>query len=228
PATFTYAAHHAFFAGFTPTPVGSAPVPQDRYRPFAVAFPGSETIGARTLVLDAPDLITGLAARGYHTICIGGVGFFNLRSPLGRVLPSLFAEAHWSPELGVTDPRSTEHQVALAVERLRTIDRDRRVFLFVNVSAIHQPSTCYLPGATAESLESHAAALEYVDRALPPLFDALTARAPLFAILCSDHGTAYGEGGYHGHRVAHPVVWTVPYAEVVLPLRATERSGGVA
>ena len=35
--------------------------------------------------------------------------------------------------------------------------------------------------------------------------------------MCSDHGTAYGEEGYYGHRVAHPVVWTVPYAEFVLP-----------
>jgi hypothetical protein len=219
PASFTYAAHHAFFAGFTPTPV-DASAARDRVRPFAVAFPGSETTGPRTLVLDAPDLVTGLAARGYHTLCIGGVGFFNLRSPLGRVLPGLFSEAHWSDALGVTEPRSTEHQVALAVERIRALDPTRRLFLFLNVSAIHQPNAHYLPGATTDSVESHGAALEYVDRALAPLFDALTARAPLFAILCSDHGTAYGEGGYRGHRVAHPVVWTVPYAEVLLPMRA--------
>ncbi len=41
--------------------------------------------------------------------------------------------------------------------------------------------------------------------------------APLLCILCSDHGTAYGEDGYHGHRLGHPVVWTVPYAEFLLP-----------
>ena len=39
--------------------------------------------------------------------------------------------------------------------------------------------------------------------------------APLFAILTSDHGTLYGEDGYIGHRVAHPLVTTVPYAEVI-------------
>ena len=44
-----------------------------------------------------------------------------------------------------------------------------------------------------------------------------SARAPVLAIVCSDHGTAYGEDGYRGHRLAHPVVWTVPYAEFVLP-----------
>jgi hypothetical protein len=35
-------------------------------------------------------------------------------------------------------------------------------------------------------------------------------------VICSDHGTAYGEDGFAGHRLAHPVVWTVPYAEFLL------------
>jgi hypothetical protein len=34
--------------------------------------------------------------------------------------------------------------------------------------------------------------------------------------VCSDHGTAYGEDGYRGHRLGHPVVWDVPYAEFLL------------
>ena len=29
--------------------------------------------------------------------------------------------------------------------------------------------------------------------------------------------TAYGEDGYTGHRLGHSVVWTVPYAEFLLP-----------
>jgi len=62
--------------------------------------------------------------------------------------------------------------------------------------------------------------LAYVDQHLPMLIDALRRRAPLTCILCSDHGTAYGEDGYWGHRVSHPVVWTVPYAEFALPRTA--------
>ncbi|OAI48407.1 metalloenzyme domain-containing protein [Planctomycetaceae bacterium SCGC AG-212-F19] len=212
PGSFTYAAHQAFFAGFLPTPV----TPGKHPRLFALRFHGSETTTDRTCVFDAPDIVTGLAQRGYHTICVGGVGFFNKESPLGQVLPGLFAESHWSPELGVTHPRSTENQVALACARLTEVPANRRVFLFLNVSAIHQPNCMFLPGATADSLASHAAALAYVDRHLPPLWHALRQRAPLLVIICSDHGTAYGEDGYHGHRLAHPVVWTVPYAEFVL------------
>jgi hypothetical protein len=212
PGSFTYAAHHAFFAGFLPTPARPGRHP----RLFALRFDGSETTGPRTCVLDAPDIVTGLAGRGYHTLCVGGVGFFNRQNPLGNVLPGLFAESHWRPEFGVTDIASTANQVAFACARLAELPRDRRVFLFLNVSAIHQPNCCYLSGATADSVATHAAALTYVDGQLPPLSAALRRRGPALCVICSDHGTAYGEDGFQGHRLAHPVVWTVPYAEFVL------------
>ncbi len=213
PGSFTFAAHQAFFTGFLPTPIG----PGSHPRLFALRFPGSLTTTEQTCVFDAPDVVTGLAGRGYHTVCIGGVGFFNKRSPLGGVLPGLFAESHWSPELGVTEPRSTENQVALAETILGDLPGERRVFLFVNVSAVHQPNCFYLEDVERDTVASHAAALAYVDRQLPPLFGALRRRGPSLVILCSDHGTAYGEDGYEGHRLGHPVVWTVPYAEFVLP-----------
>jgi len=209
PGSFTYATHQAIFGGFFPTPVS----PGKHSRPFALQFPGSETISSQTCVLDAPDLVTGLAAVGYHTVCIGGVGFFNKRTALGRVLPGLFGESFWSPELGVTEPRSTENQVALAVELLKRHPTDQRIFLFVNISAIHQPNYFYLDGETHDSIASHAAALTYVDKHLGQLFQAIRRRGPSFGFVCSDHGTAYGEDGFVGHRLGHSVVWTVPYAE---------------
>jgi hypothetical protein len=213
PGNFTYAAHQAFFAGFLPTPT----TPGKHPRPFAVRFPGSETTVPETCVFDAPNIVHGLQERGYHTACIGGVGFFNKRSPLGLVLPSLFAESHWQEDFGVTNPHSTENQVMRAREIIEELPSQKRLFLFLNVSAIHQPNYFYLAGATTDSLESHAASLAYVDRHLTTLIALMTRRAPLFGIICSDHGTAYGEDGYWGHRLSHPVVWTVPYAEFVLP-----------
>lgn len=213
PGNFTYAAHTAFFAGFPPTPISPGAHP----RLFAARFEGSETIAPQTCVFDAPDIVTGLAQRGYHTVCIGGVGFFNKQNPLGCALPNLFAESHWSPRLGVTDPNSTENQARLAVEILGRLPKTKRVFLFINVSALHQPNRIFLPGTERDSVETQAAALAYVDRHLPTVFNAMRRRAPVLAIICSDHGTAYGEDGYFGHRVSHPVVWTVPYAEFVLP-----------
>ena len=146
---------------------------------------------ARTCVLDGATIVEGLAARGYHTLCVGGVGFFNLQNPLGNVLPGLFAESHW-------DRRDRRHRSALVREpgrRRRALARgapvrSRRAFPFVNVSALHQPNRFYLAGAAAgDTRASHAAALGYVDRHVPRLFAALSRRGPVFAIVCSDHGT---------------------------------------
>jgi hypothetical protein len=39
------------------------------------------------------------------------VGFFNLQSPLGGVLSGLFAERHWEPSFGVTNPACVEAQL---------------------------------------------------------------------------------------------------------------------
>ncbi len=208
PGSFTYASHQAFFAGFLPTPTTPGPHP----RLFAAAFEGSETTTARTCVFDAPTIVEGLADRGYRTICIGGTGFFNGRTPLGRVLPRLFHDSHWAPALGVTEPRSTENQFRLAAGLLGELDPETRAFLFINVSALHQPNYFYLEGAREDDPRSQEAALVYVDSQLPVLRDALAARGRSFVIVCSDHGTAYGEDGHVGHRLAHPVVWDVPYA----------------
>jgi hypothetical protein len=213
PASFTYAAHHAFFGGFLPTPEE----PGEHPRLWATRFAGSRTTNAATLVFDTPDIVSGFAGLGYRTICIGGTGFFNKQSALGNVLPNLFEESHWSPRLSVTNPHSTENQISLAQERLALLAPDRRVFLFINVSALHAPNAMYLPGTRRDTPESQLAALEYVDSCLPPLFETMQKRAPIFVVICSDHGTAYGEDGYSGHRIGHSVVWTVPYAQFILP-----------
>lgn len=212
--SFTYASHAAMFAGFLPTPAAPGPHP----RLFAASFPGSETTGEGTWVFDAADVPGGLSEAGYHTACIGGVGFFNKQTPLGSALPALFAESHWAPEFGVTDPASLEHQVACATEVVRRLPDGRRLFLFLNVSALHQPNWFFLDGATrahGDTRESHAAALEYADAHLGRLFAVM--RRPCLVIICSDHGTAYGEDGHTGHRIGHEAVWTVPYGEFVLP-----------
>ncbi|MFI6516120.1 STM4013/SEN3800 family hydrolase [Spirillospora sp. NPDC050679] len=210
PGSFTYAAHAAMLAGFLPTPAEPGPHP----RLFAAAFPGSETTAEGTWRFDAADLPTGLARAGYHTVCVGGVGFFNKRTALGSALPSLFAESHWEPEFGVTDPACLENQIARIEQVVGRQPADRRLFLLLNVAALHQPNHFYLDGATGDSPASHAAALRYVDRHLGRLFALL--RRPTFVIVCSDHGTAYGEDGHVGHRIGHETVWTVPYGEFVL------------
>jgi hypothetical protein len=213
PGSFTYAAHHAFFAGFLPTPPGPGPHP----RPYAARFPGSESTVEGTWVFDAPDVVTALAGAGYHTVCLGGVGFFNRRTPLASVLPDLFLESYWEPAFGVTEPGCVDAQLARLERVVASRPAGQPLFVFLNIAALHQPNRHYVPGAPADTIETHAAALEYVDSRIPRLFAAMTSRRrPCAAIICSDHGTAYGEDGHTGHRIAHEVVWTVPYAELVL------------
>lgn len=213
PATFTYAAHQAFFAGFLPTPV----TPGIHERSIALRFPGSRTSGRRTLVLDGACLVAAYRAAGYRTICIGGTGFFNPATPLGAELPGRFDEAHWSREMGVASPRASALQFRLAAERLAALDADQRAFLFINAPATHAPTRIFVKGARVESCATQLAALADLDRHLPVLVEALRARGGAVGILCSDHGTCFGEDGHVGHRVAHPAVWTVPYAEIEVP-----------
>jgi hypothetical protein len=212
PGSFTYAAHTAFFAGFLPTPARPGKHP----RLFAARFGGSETTASTTCVFDQADIVAGLRDRGYHTICLGGVGFFNQQTPLGTVLPSLFDHAEWTPGFGVTDPDSTRNQFRRAAELIAPIPLDQRIFVFINVSAIHQPNRHYLPDRLHDDLSTHQAALSYVDSCLPILVNALSQGRRFFCILCSDHGTAYGEDGFTGHRCGIPAVMDVPYAHFSL------------
>jgi hypothetical protein len=213
PGTFTLAAHQAFFHGFLPTPPDGGPHP----RLFAVEFEGSLSIGPHTYTFaGVENIIAGFRQLGYRTFCIGGVGFFNKRNPLGRVLPGYFAESVWHPSLGVTARDSTAAQVRAALGWLDTVAADERLLLFLNVSATHPPHAHYLPGAKADSPASQAAALAYVDAQLPPLLAALRRRGECFGLFMADHGEAYGEDGRWGHRIAHPTVTTVPYAHFFL------------
>ncbi|HEY1052948.1 MAG TPA: STM4013/SEN3800 family hydrolase [Prosthecobacter sp.] len=223
PGSFTFPSHQAFFAGFLPTP---ARADASRERLFAARFAGSETTGTGTKVFDEESVIAGLRAAGFHTLCIGGVGFFNKQTALSRVLTDMFDESHWCVEFGVTCQDSPRHQFEFAAQRLGGLPHDQKICCFINVSALHQPNYFYARESGPDDLASHAAALRAVDAELPRLMEAFQRRGrPLFHITCSDHGTAYGEEGFTGHRVSVPAVWEVPYAHGVVDLGRWEGAG---
>ncbi|WFR64827.1 STM4013/SEN3800 family hydrolase [Paenibacillus amylolyticus] len=214
PGSFTYAAHHAFFGGFMPTPANTDKA--SHIRLFHSRNTGLKT-HPHTWLFDTPDIVSGFAAEGYRTICIGGVIFFTKKNPLAKVLPGYFQQSYWRMNFGVTNPKSTEHQVQHALKLLEQTPLDEKIFMFLNVSAIHGPNRYFVEGAREDSVETQRAALRYVDKALGPLFEAMRQRSrPAFCLAFSDHGTAYGEDGYQGHRLAHDVVWTVPYREFLV------------
>ncbi len=75
------------------------------------------------------------------------------------------------------------NQVQLAIERLQALPTDQRAFLFMNVSALHQPNCFYVPDANVDSPRTQQAALAYVDSCLPALWRRCVNAVGLFASL---------------------------------------------
>jgi arylsulfatase A-like enzyme len=206
PGSFTLPAHMAFFSGFLP----KVPRPQQPPRLWECRPPAFKTVTKETFVFDAPNLLQGLGQHGYRTVCVGGVTYFSRETPLGSVLPDLFDEDHWRPEFCSPEIDSTRHQVDQAIELTEHYGQ-RPLYLFVNISATHVPHGHYV-NDSRDSLASQTAALAYADSHLGRLISTLTAKKRWLIIMCADHGDAFGEDGFHGRGIAHPVVMNVPFA----------------
>lgn len=222
---FTYPAHQAMFAGFFPC-VSDAKNHRQRIQLF---FPENVGMGRKApqgaYGFRQENFIKALEGEGYTTCCIGGVSFFDKRSGLGSVLPAYFQQSFWNPAFAPVVPESTENQVDFAIHWLGEQMEHSKIFLYLNISAIHYPNYFYLeqndgrlpvPAYGKDTKESHAAALRYVDGQLERLFAALKERGKTFVICCSDHGTCYGEDGCYSHGINHPMVNTIPYQHFFL------------
>lgn len=219
PGNFTYPSHHAMFAGFLPCSYDAKNIGERS----PLFFPLNAGMGKK-----APDgafgfsgatIMEGLEKIGYDTWCIGGVAFFDKRSDLGRVFPGYFKHSYWNPSFSCPVKESTKNQVDFIMKKLEQSDPDVPVFMYVNIDAIHYPNYFYLenPSKTQDSIESHSAALRYVDKELGRLFENWKAiRKDTFVICCSDHGTCYGEDGCQFHGINHPMVNTIPYKQFML------------
>ncbi|MEU3261482.1 STM4013/SEN3800 family hydrolase [Streptomyces albidoflavus] len=206
PGTFTLPAHMAFFSGFLP----KLPQPVQPTRLWECRPPAFKTVPAETFLFDAPNLLAGLKAHGYRTLCVGGVTYFSRETPLGSVLPDMFDVDRWRPEFCSPHSDSTRPQVDEALALADACNK-QPPFLFVNVSATHVPHGHYL-GSSTDTAASQRAALAYADTHLGRLLDGLKQHGTWLVIMCADHGDAYGDDGFHGRGIAHPAVFNVPYA----------------
>ncbi len=216
PGNFTYPSHQAMFAGFLPVDEEIRDMKEREKLFFSqdIGMGRKAPPGAYTFC--APTFIQGLEQAGYTTCCIGGVSFFDKRTPIGNVLPGFFQQSYWRPSFGCMVKDSARNQVDFAVGKLRQIPEQQRVMMYLNISAIHYPNYFYVPGENSDSKLTHGAALRYVDGALDSLFAAFRKRGDTFVICCSDHGSCYGEDGFHYHGLNHPVVNTVPYKHFIM------------
>lgn len=213
---FTYPAHQAMFSGFFPC-YHDAKSHRERIMLF---FPKNVGMGRmapeHAYAFEGATFVQGLEKAGYATYCIGGVSFFDKRSDIGKVMPAYFMHSYWNPSFACPVKQSTRNQVDYALKILDREPEGQRIFLYINVDAIHYPNYFYLENEKQDSKRSHAAALRYVDGELERLFDAFEKRGKTFVICCSDHGSCYGEDGYVSHGVNHPVVNTIPYKHFLL------------
>lgn len=216
PGNFTYPSHHAMFAGFLPCDFDARSM-MDREILF---FPEGAGLGGKppenAFCFSGPTFVEGLEREGYDTYCIGGVSFFDKRTDLGRVFPSMFRYSSWNPSFGCTVKESVDNQIAFTLKKLGQVPKEKRVFFYLNIDAIHYPNYFYLEGQKEDNLDSHKAALRYVDSRLKKLFDGFEKRSKVFVICCSDHGTCYGEDSLVFHGLNHPVINTVPYKHFFL------------
>lgn len=217
PGNFTYPSHHAMFAGFLPCRYDAKTV-ADRELLF---FPRQIGLGKKVpkgaYGFSGSTIMEGLAADGYDTWCVGGVAFFDKRSPIGKVFPGYFKKSYWNPSFACPVKESTKNQVDFLLKKLSAADKGQRIFLYLNVDAIHYPNYFYQEGISHDNIRTHAAALRYVDGELGRLFEEWKSlRGGAFVICCSDHGTCYGEDGCQFHGINHPAVNTIPYKHFFL------------
>lgn len=217
PGNFTYPSHHAMFAGFLPCRFDTKCQAQRELLFYPTAIGLRRKVPKGAYAFSGSTIMEGLARDGYDTWCVGGVSFFDKRSEIGKVFPGYFQKSYWHPSFGCLVKDSTKNQVDFILKKLKEAPKEQRIFLYVNVDAIHYPNYYYIEGASEDSLATHAAALRYVDGQLGRLFgEWIRLRGNAFVICCSDHGTCYGEDGCLFHGIHHPMVDMVPYKHFFL------------
>lgn len=222
PANFTYAAHHAFFAGILP----HVPEPRAYYNRFVRQLFALTKAGEGHRVTDralkavhsGSNLVAGLRDSGYQTVGAGAMNWFQ-QDALTR----------WFEKFTFTDT-DADAQIDFL---LKEIDVASPFFGFINFGETHDPfyykgKQTQIPfpvqarlmewppredgkvGRDSEPYWHQVEALEFLDGKLERLFEAIPGET--IVIVCGDHGEAFGEDGYWGHAVNHPKVHEVPLA----------------
>ncbi|MCW2923398.1 MAG: Methyltransferase type 11 [Thermoleophilia bacterium] len=222
PASYTYAAHHSFFAGLLPN--CDQPIPfYNRFTRQLLGLRGvGETAVAAGALIDVAsdcNLVTGFRDEGWQTVGAGAMNWFRQAT-----LTTGFQHFRWT---GTDADAQVDHL-------LDHVDPRRRFFGFINFGETHAPfSYAGKSGACPVDVRARimgwppqrgsgpvgrdnpawahqVEAAEFIDRRLARLFSALPAHTVVIA--CGDHGECFGEDGFWGHGVDHPVVYEVPLA----------------
>lgn len=219
PANFTFASHQAFFVGILPHVRKCIPY----YNRFKKQLLGLGGVGEGQVNKSALkktesnwNLIKGLSDEGYQTVGAGAMSWFRQESLTSGFEKFLFSG---------TD---VDRQIDFLLENFNI---SRPFFGFINCGETHAPyiyrgktDPCkddvrarrmnWPPvehgtvGAETDGFKCQVAAAEFLDSCLPRLFDSLPGNT--IVVLTADHGDCFGEDGYWGHGMNHPMVFEVP------------------
>ena len=220
PASFTYAAHMAFFVGILPNANEDWPY----YNRFNTQLMGLMGVGEGQVVKHSLlkvhsewNLVAGLAAQGVQTVGAGAMNWFRQKTLTEGFEKFLFTGTNAQAQIDFL---------------LAEIDTSRPFFGFINFGETHAPyryhgkeGSCPVDvrariitwppvvgqgpvGRDNEAFRHQMEAAEYLDGCLPRLFSALPSNT--VAVVCGDHGDCFGEDGYWGHGFNHPKVQEVP------------------
>jgi hypothetical protein len=214
PGSFTYSSHCAMFIGFTPGVEAAEPYANPHYaRIFRIAGAGGAS--EPWVRLSGRNVIDGFRRLGYLTVGTGAAGWFNPALMTSRPLVRPFDKFFYPG-----DTYFLRQQVDFVMKEIQNTSRP--VFVFMNIGETHVPywhegapwdldeGPCrsFQEGNDAEKCrDRQRACLEWVDVELAPVLDQFKNSN---AIICADHGDAWGEDGQWGHGFQHPKVIEVP------------------
>lgn len=211
-ATFTYPAHLAMFQGFFPTAAGDRPI-YNRFDKSVYRWFYKSRRPCLAELRGTGSIPKVLRDQGHRTVAVGGVGWFNKRTPMRLG----FEDFIYEPD---TEP---------AVNKFLTYLNKEPFYGLLNFGATHRPYT--VPGMCAELRrvrsprsgnnyrssfnpklrEKQIECMTYVDESLVKFFDRIKSlKLRTVACFCSDHGDCLGEDNCYGHGFSHPNVMAVP------------------
>jgi membrane-anchored protein YejM (alkaline phosphatase superfamily) len=218
PASYTYAAHHSFFAGILPN--ATEPVPY--YNRFVRQLIGLVEVGEEPVkkstfrtVVSERDAVDGFRRAGFQTVGSGAMNWFRQAS-----LTDSFERFRLLED--------ADSQVEYVLSEL---DPSDPFFAFINFGETHDPFTYkgktrpgparvqargmewppHQVGAVGPDHEAYShqvESVEFLDQKIGKLLSDLPGET--VTVICGDHGECFGEDGYFGHGVDHPKVYEVP------------------
>ena len=218
-ATFTMAAHQAFFAGKLPHSfsgnkffdTAAASGRRKQVRPQIWRLCNPESHRESVMELTGRNIKAGFRQQGFVTIGTGAMNWFDPAKPAPEHLLSDFDHFRFFANKQTGDGRNLSQQIDWILETLS--GNTKPYFLFLNIGETHHPYVAAGHslradwGDAAGCAAAQRASLEYIDRQLQRLFEKLD---HCFITICGDHGDCWGEDNLWGHGFYHPRVMEVP------------------